>query len=820
MKILELEIEVVRGIKSLKLTPNGKNLVIWGPNGSGKSAVVDAIDFLLTGKISRLTGKGTGSIGLKDHGPHIDYEPKNATVRALVKLPELDKPVELRRCMSRPSTLIYDEKLKPYIQSILNLALRGQHVLTRREILKYITAESSTRAQEIQDLLDLNEIEDIRKSFVNAKTQLDRSRRGAESEVKTAKAAVNATVGEEVFNKSSILKKINKHRKTLEATTISDLKPSLPTKGLKGIPTVSKHPVNLALVKKDVENLLDFSSKEKYTKIKKVISDLGDILKRVKSDPKLLRALSRLNLYKQGIALIDETGNCPLCDKSWPPGELRKHLEQCIATANIAKDEQKQIKSLSEEISEPLETCAATIRNLIKSSKTAKLEENLPIVDIWLSNLEGLSNTLNSPLDELIDDLLAIEDVQYVLSPSGIKNKLKNLLSEFEEKYPEASPEQIAWDSLTRIDENLKALERANENLKSAMISYKRSDLLLNAFEKARDVILKELYESIKDRFVGLYKQLHGPDEKEFSANIAPDGAGLKFEVDFYGRGNHPPHALHSEGHQDSMGVCLYLALAEKLTEGKIDLVVLDDVVMSVDSDHRRDVCHILANSFPGRQFLITTHDKTWAHQLRQRGVVDSNGIVEFFNWHIETGPLTALEKDVWERLQEDLQKNNISNAAHRLRRYAEEFYSMVCDSLQAKVRYRLDGKNELGDFLPSAMSGFRKYLKQAKKASQSWGNEKEFNELNALDSIIRQVYTRSNAEQWAVNANVHYSKWYTFSQNDFRPVVEAFQDLCALFICNKCHSMLRLLTEGPIPKSIQCNCSTVNWNLIEKAKI
>ena len=57
----------------------------------------------------------------------------------------------------------------------------------------------------------------------------------------------------------------------------------------------------------------------------------------------------------------------------------------------------------------------------------------------------------------------------------------------------------------------------------------------------------------------------------------------LNLEVGFYGRGTFPPHAFHSEGHQDSMGLCLYLALAERLTEGLIDLIILDDVVMSVD---------------------------------------------------------------------------------------------------------------------------------------------------------------------------------------------------------------------------------------------
>lgn len=66
MKILELKIKDVRGIRDeMPFEPNGENMVIFGPNGTGKSAVVDAIDFLFTGDISRLTGRGTRGMTLK-----------------------------------------------------------------------------------------------------------------------------------------------------------------------------------------------------------------------------------------------------------------------------------------------------------------------------------------------------------------------------------------------------------------------------------------------------------------------------------------------------------------------------------------------------------------------------------------------------------------------------------------------------------------------------------------------------------------------------------------------------------------------------------
>src|ERR1019366_5098145 len=105
MRLLKLEISNIRGIKSATLTPDGKNLVVWGPNGSGKSAVVDAIDFLLTGKISRLIGEGTAGISLKAHGPHVDHKPQQARVIALVKIPGYKDPIQIQRSMASPTKL-------------------------------------------------------------------------------------------------------------------------------------------------------------------------------------------------------------------------------------------------------------------------------------------------------------------------------------------------------------------------------------------------------------------------------------------------------------------------------------------------------------------------------------------------------------------------------------------------------------------------------------------------------------------------------------------------------------------------------------------
>lgn len=821
MRLLELEIHNVRGIRQLTIKPEGSNFVIWGPNGSGKSAVVDAIDFLLTGRISRLTGKGTGGISLSEHGPHIDQEPDDAEVRAKISIPGVTQPVEIRRCMGNPNTLECEESIMQRLNPIISLATRGQHVLTRREILKYITAEAGTRAQEIQELLNISEIEEIRKALVRVQNNFERECERANHAIETAKGQVNATVQQDVFLKDIVLQIVNQNRAALAGKPISILQSKELKKGITAPVAVSRDQVaNITLLERDIENLNTLTSEPNQAQIAKTDKTLRESIAAIRADAELLRSLSRLQLTKLGMELIDESGSCPLCDTSWPPGQLREYLEQRLATAQIAVKREQSISGSSNIIAGSVNNTIASVQKVITAAKLVELKEELSVLESWLTNLQELVNVLGSPIEKYPDPRFGLSQVQRMLAPAELMQILTRVLKTAKAKYPETTPQQDAWDTLTRLEENLKALERAESDYRSVELCRQRAEILHSSFISARDNVLGKLYDSVRDHFVELYRRLHGVDEGKFTAKIKPAEAGLDFEVDFYGRGEHPPHALHSEGHQDSMGVCLYLALAEHLTEGLIELIILDDVVMSVDADHRRQVCDLLATAFPKRQFLITTHDRTWANQLRNEGIVDSRGTIEFYSWHVETGPQVNYEADIWERIEEDLKRNNVSDAAARLRRGSEQFFGMVCDALQAQVTYKLNSQWELGDFLPAAIGQYRKLLKQAKKSAQSWGKKDCFDMLQELDSTVGPIYTRSNAEQWAVNANVHYNNWTNFSEKDFRPVVEAFQDLYGLFACSKCGGMLRLAISGITPASVRCNCGQVNWNLIEKVKI
>jgi energy-coupling factor transporter ATP-binding protein EcfA2 len=818
VKLLELEIWNVRGIPYLELRPNGETFVVWGPNGSGKSAVVDAVDFLLTGRISRLTGRGTGAITLAKHGAHVDHDAKDARVRAKIQVAGLAQPVEIVRCMARPGDLDCDEVARPYVQPIVSLAQRGQHVLTRRDILRYITAEPSTRAEEIQELLNIAEIEEVRRALVKMHNDFEGDVAQSTRGVETARGQVNATVQQKAYRPEIVLQVVNESRAVLGGKPIARARHAHLKTGVAAPKVLAPdRPLDVTLVERDIANLRTVVSETDEAAIGKADQELRASIATVRSDPTLARAYRRQRLTELGIELIDDTGSCPLCDTPWPPGELRRHLEERLSAGKVAADHLTRVTGASRQIADSADATIASVRTVSSAARLAGLQDAAAWLQGWMDRLQGLATALAAAVEKYPDPRFGRDQVRRMLAPATLGDDLDRLHRALSEKYPESTPEQIAWDTLTRLEENLKAVEEAEERLRNASSCHRRGGLLLESFQSGRDAVLGRLYNDIRDRFVELYRELHGADEDKFAAKIEPEGAALNIEVDFYGRGMHPPHALHSEGHQDSMGLCLYLALAERLSGGIIDLIILDDVMMSVDVEHRRELCRLLATSFPGRQFLITTHDKAWANQLRTDGVVTSKGTVEFYNWSVTTGPLVSYQIDMWERIAEDFDKGDVSTAAGRLRRGLEEFFASACDALEARVVFKLSGRWELADYLSGAMPRYKELLGMAKSAAQSWGQEEVLGELVEVDSTRGQIYARSGVEQWAVNVNVHYNNWANFGRKDFSPVVDAFRDLCHLFVCSKCGGMLRLASKDATPVGFGCACGAVHWNLTRK---
>lgn len=814
MKIEALRVTNFRGLIKFDCTPKGKSVIISGPNGSGKSALVDAIDFLFTGKITRLTGTGSKELSLKDHGPHVDHDAKDAVVSADIVLPSGTK-FTLERRIAQPKKPTCTPNPTPEISAALTLAERGYHVLSRKEILRYIAAESGTRASDIQTLLNLNEIEDLRKILVGAQKDAERELASMRQEISTQESDLARTLRIAQYSDEALLAAINASRSQLGADPLN--KTGL-DKAKTGVQTPATVPgitgSNPKLIESDGRQISEIFAKKAALAVRE--SELKSLLIKIDADPNLKKDLAHKQLLDLGVSLIDAEPTCPLCEKRWDSVEaLKRHIEERRAKALAAAELQQNISAIVGEISRAIGSLLLVVPRLVASATELKLTALSPKLTVWQQAVQDWSNRLKDVPAQY--PIVANQLASNELLPAEVPTWLAELGTAASAATPTVSPAQLAWDTLTRFEASWPTLSRTRLKLTTVQTRNTRLMSLGKAFEASRESILGSLYKDIEKQFADFYGLLHDDEGKTFAATFKPEGAALKLEVDFHGKGKFPPHALHSEGHQDSMGLCLYMALIRKLTDGKIDLTVLDDVVMSVDSGHRRHVCDLLADKFGNRQFFITTHDEIWARQLRNSKIGPSAIKVEFRDWTVTTGPKWR-EADHWNEIEKSRQAGNVPEAAAALRRELEQFFEQACDALAAKVPYNGAAIYDLGDFSQAALGELGALLGKAKSAEHSWGNRDRVAELEKYEADFAAAKTETNIDKWVINATVHFNQWGQTSKEDFAPVIQAHAKLRNCFKCAKCGSLLRLVPRKEA-ENVRCDCQAVNWNLLKKSK-
>lgn len=809
MRILELEIANIRGIRAQHFSLQGKSAVVLGPNGAGKSAVIDSIEFLLSGRIGRLTGEGTGEISFREHGPHVDSPPEDAWVRAVVEIHGEDDPIEFKRHASSPATVEVVRGSRDVLQASLAAATKTQHVLTRRDLLAFVTADGGTRAKRIEALLDITEIGRVRSALVRARNELGRDAEAAAAAQGAVEDRLASHVGTGAFDSLRALEFTNELRATLGVPPIGalvsgdirgDLDHPAPTASVEGSVRAAAVAPACAAAREALELLTDrVSDRQARTDaLRRVIGDRG------------IAEIRRAELVNEGLANLSGD-SCPLCEVEWDEDELRARLETRAAALGAAREVLAAVREACGAVESSLGVIAASLSTIAEAVEGLSPDFSGQVADAAALTLDAKQATHLPPLDELeswdfpIGAGIEIPAVLQLLEQA-------NSLAE-DQPVSDAQARAAAWEALTQIEESLATREDLARRSRRAAECGRQARILLTEFEESRDATLGMIYNEITDRFRGLYTALHS-EEPDFSASLRPDEAALHLRVSFHGRGDHVPHALHSEGHQDSMGVCLFLALAERFGSGVLEILLLDDVMMSVDADHRRSLANLLADEFGELQMVITTHDRQWAKQLQRAGVVARRAIHEFKDWSIDTGPLVVGHQQGFDRARSDLAEGSVHQAAHGVRRALEGAFLEICDELAALVPFSLTGRHELGDLLPAATRRIRDLIKEGKKRANEHAQADVMERLSALEDRIVEAASTLQSEQWAINPAVHYNTWENLAPNELGPILMASEDLVDLFHCPSCDGPLRLATVSGIEASVICACGESSWSI------
>lgn len=818
IKVDRVKIVDFRGIRNLTIDLNGANFAVCGPNGTGKSGVVDALEFGLSGTISRLTGKGQGSVSVKEHGPHVNNrnQPEKAVVTIDVTIPRLrGKKATITRNVKSPRAPTITPADADVLAVFAQVQEHPEFCLSRREIIKYVLAEPGVRASEVQALLQLDKLEVIRSLLVKISNAATRELKPLEG-LKTGCAEnLMRALGIAEIKASALLEAVNAKRAVLDLPPLAKLEATTSIRdGLETQGAAAAVKVPKAQAKKDIVAAAAAIHALGTQETKSARNAAVTAVNELKANEARLTDVARDALLKSALELFDEE-HCPVCQTKWKPDEFRAVVEAQREALKQAAEARATAEKLLEPLIKEMEALPEMLGQLVIYARQLPVPlDTAPLTTLDREVRRRISAARKFlPLDHAI---AAIETEIAEIAPAV---EMLKTLAESVNALPEPTDRDAARDYLTVGQERLEAWRQAMTKHSAASTKANIAKKVLEIFGTAVTKALDAIYKDVEAEFRSYYRDINGDDESKFKAQLTPSLGKLGFEVDFYGKGFFPPGAYHSEGHQDGMGLCLYLALMKHLLGDQFTFAVLDDVLMSVDAGHRREVCTLLKAKFPTTQFVLTTHDNVWLNHMKSSKLIASKSAITFRKWHVDSGPAEWKQTDVWSEIDDAVDKNEIRIGAGQLRHYLEYAAAEWCARLGGRVEYRSDGKYELGDLLPATISAMNSLYKTAKAAANSWGDQARVEELGKANEAFSAAVTASTSEQWEINPAVHYNEWANFQKEDFKPVVEAFKALEKQFQCDSCGDLIYVVLTGKTKEAARCGCNKTNLNLKAKTK-
>jgi len=821
MNLNELRIQGFRAFppeeESFRL--NGDNAVVLGDNGTGKSSILAAVEFLLTGDLTHLSGEGTNDLNPGEHAVHQNASTEECYVEGVFESSEGEMGT-FRRCAEDPTNI--DSISGDIEEDSINISQwNDDHLmLTRGQLLKFIEATARTRGRELSKLLNLNGVTNRTQGFQRVESHIsDRVEElegSCNTEVSTIASTLDIDVGFPLVSsdEEEILEEVNSNLDLLQADGISsldDLESAMESIELEVTGEVRDTFYQVSVQDQTETLLSDLSGTEELNENIQDLSELLQELSAIDTD-----TVEEIDLFETADHLVDpQTIRCPLCGESHDEGYLQDRIQERIEHLSHIDDLRDEINDIGDELRTQLRRHESNCVDLIE-----QFEDGLEVGDHgeaadhvsdfrqFVEELQEVQEEISEPLinhDESGTLVIStIEDSELALDLDSACFSLDSIY-DYMESLEERDAHTTAHAELVRVCDSWNCLQSYIPELKSVRQLEEQLNEVNELFAESREECLAELYESIEDNFNNYYTTIH-PDEGEIGLTLGYDGTdSVEIEAQ-HGGERDSPLAYHSEGHIDTMGICLFLALREELDTSGPDIVLLDDIVMSIDKNHRRGVARLLDDYIgDGTQAVLATHDEVWFDQLQSRGIVPSNNAVEIADWEISTGPVMSWGH--WEIIQERLDDNDPHAAAAHLRRTAEKVARIFAMRLEASVQ--LKENYTLGDYV-GAVNSKMKDVATGTKRERSQGSE-VWETAKDIDDRRSELWGEAPISE--LNSMVHYNRdeWGQLSAEDLQDVLDNWKEIDEFLKCDSCDTWLSYSRDGDF-RWIQCGCREVEF--------
>lgn len=658
IKLETVEIKSFRGIKNFNINFDNKSLVLVGENGSGKSSIVNAFEYLFTGKVDTLSGKQ--AINHNKSIVHIGDKKEDLLIEAKINNSKITRDI---------NNLTYSKQLDELIDDFKNASF----LLNRKKLLNFIETTPAKRYESITSLIgfdDLDEIESIfnktRKDFTN---QVKNKKQELDKKTEVITDILNCEADE-------IYDKINE---VLSTHDLENISPETNLKRfLKDFPVTDFEKTNKL---SDLINLFDINFDLVNSEFESLLTNYSEAtLYELKSTSTLLDILNSSSTYIS----TEKTKTCPVCKRDINTEQVLKYINLKKQELNENENTLTEWKNEYRQFNFKLNKLNNDLRTIENALTDSEYDFNYNLDDL-IEKLEKLAN-FEITLSEIDSNCLINIEKDFNDLKAKIESDFDNLNDETSNELKNIYEILINLDQKQEMDLELEKLEKQAE---TSEITY---ELFKDKKQKAVETIIEDIEQLVND----YYNFIHTDEEFNSPEINVPKSTGISLNLKF-NEITADPRSYSSEGHLDSLGLCIFLAFAKRFN--KYNFIILDDIISTVDINHKERVAMLILSEFEDYQFIITTHSNLWFRQLKNYvhnyHLNNKYTFAEIRSLDSNTGPVLTKNMSSKELIDKYIELGDTFAAGNAIRRYLENVFEQVCRvnqiPLPLKQHYMID---------------------------------------------------------------------------------------------------------------------------------
>ncbi|MEN9909464.1 MAG: hypothetical protein RLZZ540_2613 [Bacteroidota bacterium] len=701
IKINNLKIKGIRGAKdSIELPLNGKSILLYGDNGTGKSSISDAIEWFYTNKIKHLSTPEIDTNDAIRNAKLLDTETSEVTI--LYSNASLDSTKTLSLKNNKLVTKISNtsEDFKKYLDDS-----EKENLISRYQYIRnFVDKPKGEKLKHLSDIIGFEEVTKIKsvllKSLNNAKSNL--KTQNFETLINNEKEKLILNIGASTTQEKNLFDTINNKIKKLntgiEVKSFEDIKNLLILLG-KGLDPNQQFELKFLEDSKSALTLLKSETKLLEDEYSKYFNEFEIIA----NDVEAIKQTFFEELLKSGTKILSskylKDDNCPLCLQTKNSDELLSEIK--IRLVNIEESSQKKVK-FGIALNSVKDIAIERIKRLdVLLNNTQADKENNQTVKEGLTAIKTKIHNHQNTADIKVtsgDKLPVLDIIKLVENDFEFIKIINDRIIKIQDSQKGETP-AVLYSNITASRDAFLSIKKFEAQKVILENQQKSFQLIYDEFEKQQKQGLDNFINSFSVK-INEYYQFMNPDEPFQDIEIITKGEddeldGLTIKYKYNDKWEVNPLKHFSESHLNCLGLSFFLASVDAFNTEN-DFIILDDVISSFDSNHRRRFADLLFDKFSKHQIIILTHEKEWFTNIISPKAKNKGWLVNEIKWTEEKGTfIKEKPSDLKESILYQLEEGNNDNIGNPMRKYLEHCLKNIALNLDAKLSFRYNDSNE-----------------------------------------------------------------------------------------------------------------------------